>query len=132
MSAPIAIKGRIGKDMDIKFSGNGNAYVLFSVVSNSRKKVNEEWVDVDTSWWECKAFGAYAEAIVESIHRGDLVMIQGTIKQTNWVDKNGNNRSSYEVLVDSIAKVVVAEKYHGKKKVKNEDPTKVDPTEVWF
>ena len=104
MSAAITIKGRIGKDMDIKFTQAGKAYVPFSVVSNTRKKVNEEWVDADTSWWECKAFGGYAEALVDNIKRGDLVTITGTIKQTTWIDKDGNKRSSYEVLVDTIAK----------------------------
>jgi single-strand DNA-binding protein len=132
MSAQITIKGRIGKDLDIKFTGAGTAYCIFSLVSNTRKKIGDEWQDADTSWWDCKAFGGYAEAIVDNIHRGDLVTITGIIKQTSWVDKAGNKRSSYEVLVDTIAKQVVAERYHGKKRTKNEDPTQLNPTEVWF
>ncbi len=87
MSAPITIKGRIGKDPEIKFTPSNMAVVALSVVSNGRKQVNGQWQDVDTSWWECKAFGAYAEAIVDTIARGDLVTITGTIKQTVWVDK---------------------------------------------
>jgi len=78
MSAAITIKGRIGKDMDIKFTQAGKAYVPFSVVSNTRKKVNEEWVDADTSWWECKAFGGYAEALVDNI-RSWLILLQSKL-----------------------------------------------------
>jgi len=132
MSAAITIKGRIGKDMDIKFTNQGKAYVPFSVVSNTRKKVNDEWVDADTSWWECKAFGGYAEALVDNIKRGDLVTITGTIKQTTWIDKDGNKRSSYEVLVDTIAKQIVVQKYHGTPRTKNPDPVAWDPTEGVF
>ena len=127
MSAAITIKGRIGKDMDIKFTQAGKAYVPFSLVSNTRKKVGDEWVVVDTSWLECKAFGGYAEAIVDNIKRGDLVTVTGTIKQTTWIDKDGNKRSSYEVLVDTIAKQIVVQKYHGQTRTKNEDPTAWDP-----
>jgi single-strand DNA-binding protein len=133
MSAPITIKGRIGKDPEIKFTPSNMAVVALSVVSNGRKQVNGQWQDVDTSWWECKAFGAYAEAIVDTIARGDLITITGTIKQTVWVDKAGNKRSSYEVLVDSIAKQVKAEKYHGTKpREKNSDATQWDPTDAVF
>lgn len=132
MSAAITIKGRVGKDMDIRFTQAGKAYVPFSVVSNTRKKVNEEWVDADTSWWECKAFGGYAEALVDNIKRGDLVTITGIIKQTTWIDKDGNKRSSYEVLVDTIAKQIIVEKYHGIKRTKSEDPSPFNPNDAVF
>jgi len=133
MSAPITLKGRIGKDPEMKFTPNNMAIVQLSVVTNGRKQVNGQWQDVDTSWWDCKAFGAYAEAIVDNIARGDLVTITGTIKQTVWVDKQGNKRSSYEVLIDSMAKQVKTEKYHGTKpRVKNRDATQWDPTDAVF
>jgi single-strand DNA-binding protein len=133
MSAAITIKGRVGKDMDIKFTQQGKAYVPFTVVSNTRKKdANGTWVDADTSWWECKAFGGYAEAIVDNIKRGDLVTITGTIKQTTWIDKDGNKRSSYEVLIDTIAKQIQVQKYHGQVRTKNADPVAWDPTEAVF
>lgn len=131
MSAQITIKGRVGKDMDIKFTQAGKAFVPFSVVSNTRKKdANGDWVDADTSWWECKAFGGYAEALVDNIKRGDLVTITGVIKQNTWVDKDGNKRSSYEVLVDTIAKQIIVQKYHGEVRTKKPDPVVWDPTEA--
>jgi single-strand DNA-binding protein len=131
MSAQITIKGRVGKDMDIKFTQAGKAFVPFSVVSNIRKKdANGEWIDADTSWWECKAFGGYAEALVDNIKRGDLVTITGVIKQNTWVDKDGNKRSSYEVLVDTIAKQIIVQKYHGEVRTKKPDAVAWDPTEA--
>lgn len=133
MSAAITIRGRVGKDLDIKFTSGGKPYVPFSVVSNTRKKsASGEWVDADTSWWDCKAFGPYAEAVVDNIRRGDLVTITGTIKQTTWIDKNGDKRSSYEVLVDTIAKQVQVQKYHTGTRTKNEDPVAWDPTDAVF
>lgn len=121
MSVQIVIKGRVGKDLDIKFTPAGLAFVPFSVVTNGRKKVANEWIDVDTSWWECKAFGAIAEAIVDMVHRGDLLTITGTMKQTNWMDKIGNKKTSYEVIVDTVAKQVVVQKYHGQQRARNSD-----------
>lgn len=133
MSAPITLKGRIGKDPEIKFTPNNIAICNLSVVTNGRKQVNGEWKDVDTSWWDVKAFGAIAEAIVDTVQKGQLVTITGTIKQTNWVDNVGNKRSSYEVLVDSIAQQVSPAKYHGQKpKQKTSEATQWDVSEAVF
>lgn len=133
MSAQIVLRGRIGKDPEIKFTPNNMALCQLSVVTNGRKQINGEWKDVDTSWWDAKAFEALAEAIVDTVRKGELVTITGTIKQTTWVDKAGNQRSSYEVLIDSIAQQVSTQKYHGQKpRQKNADATAWDPTEAVF
>jgi len=60
------------------------------------------------------------------------VTITGTIKQTTWIDKDGNKRSSYEVLVDTIAKQIIVQKYHGTPRLKGSDPMPFDPTDAVF
>lgn len=133
MSINVVLKGRVGKDPEIKFTPNNMALCQLSIVTNGRKQVNGQWQDVDTSWWECKAFSGLAEAIVDTVRKGQLVTITGTMKQTIWVDKAGNQRSSYEVLIDSIAPQITPQKYHGTKpREKNSDPIAWDPTEAVF
>jgi len=133
MSINVVLKGRVGKDPEIKFTPNNMALCQLSVVTNGRKQVNGQWQDVDTSWWECKAFSGLAEAIVDTVRKGQLVTITGAMKQTTWVDKAGNQRSSYEVLIDSIAPQITVQKYHGQKpREKNSDPVAWDPTEAVF
>lgn len=130
MSANISINGRLGRDPETKFANSGTVITHLSVVSNTRKNVNGEWRDADTSWWDVKAFSALGEAVTEELRKGDLVTITGTIKQTKWTDKHGNERTSYEVLANTVAKQITPSRNHGKPRVKNDDPWQVSPQDI--
>jgi len=128
MSVTATLKGRVGRDLQLKFTSANLAIASFSVVTHDRKIVNGEWTDVNTTWWECKAFGALAESLMDSVIRGSLVTITGAIKQSSYVNKEGEKRTVYEVLVDTCALQVVPAKYHGTKtKEKLVDPQQWNP-----
>ena len=84
MSFPVTFKARLGADPEITFSANGSAVARMRVVTNARRLVNGEWEDTDTSWWSLTAFGRTAEDAVEQLHKGDLVLVTGKIKQREW------------------------------------------------
>lgn len=104
MSFPVTFKARLGADPEITFSANGSAVARMRVVTNARRLVNGEWEDTDTSWWSLTAFGRTAEAAVEQLHKGDLVLVTGKIKQREW-EKDGVKRTSADVVADDLAKV---------------------------
>jgi single-strand DNA-binding protein len=107
MSFPVHFKARLGADPDITFSTNGTAIAKIRVVTNGRRLVDGEWQDTDTSWWQVTAFGKTAEAVADHLHKGDLVMVSGKIKQREW-EKDGVKRASADVVADEVAKVVKA------------------------
>lgn len=105
MSAPITIVGRLGGEPELRYSGTGTAIASLNVVSSGRKKDGDAWVDVDTTWWSVSAFGKVAEAVAESLHKGDPVVIVGKAKQRTW-EKDGVKQSKIEVTADTVALVV--------------------------
>lgn len=105
MSFPVTFKARLGADPEITTSTNGSAITRLRVVTNARRLVDGDWVDTDTSWWNVTAFGKTAEAIADQLHKGDLVMVSGKVKQREW-EKDGVKRTTAEVTADEIAKVV--------------------------
>ena len=107
MSFPVHFKARLGADPDITFSANGTAIAKIRVVTNGRRLVDGDWQDTDTSWWQVTAFGRTAEAVADHLHKGDLVMVVGKIKQREW-EKDGVKRISADVVADEVAKVVKA------------------------
>lgn len=107
MSFPVTFKARLGADPEITTSTNGSALTRLRVVTNARRLVDGDWVDTDTSWWNVTAFGRVAEAAAEQLHKGDLVMVSGKVKQREW-EKDGVKRTTAEVTADEIAKVVKA------------------------
>jgi single-strand DNA-binding protein len=107
VSIPITFKGRLGGDPELTTSSNGSAICKMRVVTNRRRIVDGDWQDTDTSWWQVTAFGKAAEAAAEQLHKGDLVMVEGRVKQREW-EKDGVKRTTAEVTADEVAKVCKA------------------------
>jgi single-strand DNA-binding protein len=107
MSFPVTFKGRLGAEPDITFAANGTAIAKMRIVTNGRRVVDGTWEDTDTSWWSVTAFGRVAEAVADNVHKGDLVMVLGKIKQRDW-EKDGVKRTSADVVADEVAQVVKA------------------------
>ena len=104
MSFPVTFKARLGADPEMVTGSNGSAVTRMRVVTNGRRLVDGDWQDTDTSWWQVTAFGRQAEAAAEQLRKGDLVLIQGKVKQREW-EKDGVKRVTAEVTADEVAKV---------------------------
>ncbi len=102
MSAPITLTGRVVADPELKFGQNGNAVLNLRVVTSARRKTDEGWQDVDTTFWRVAAFRQLAENAAESLSKGDGVIVVGKVKSREWSDKDGNKQVSWEVTADNI------------------------------
>ena len=104
MSFPVTFKARLGADPEMTTGSNGSAVTRMRVVTNGRRMVDGDWQDTDTSWWQVTAFGRQAEGAAQKLRKGDLVLIQGKVKQREW-EKDGVKRVTAEVTADEVAKV---------------------------
>lgn len=101
--AKITLIGNIGGDPELKFFNSGKAYAKFSVAVGSRKKTESgEWVDGETSWFNCTAFEKDAENVVESLPKGTRVVVIGTQVQRTWEDDAGVKKSAFDVRVEEV------------------------------
>jgi len=105
MSAQVTLAGRLTRDPELRYSGQGKPFAKFAVVTARRLKNNqtEEWEEKDTSFWDCTAFGQIAENICESLPKGTAVIITGRMVQEKWQTSEGENRTSWRVIVDEAA-----------------------------
>lgn len=105
MSNPvITLTGRIGTDPEM-ISYSGGVGMRFRMATSERRKndATGQWEDKDTSWWTIKAWKSLAEQSKDVLKKGMEVTIVGKIKEETYVDKQGNQKSSYDVNADSIA-----------------------------
>ena len=104
MSAPITITGNIVNDPELRFTPNGKALATFTVVtSKSSKKPDGTWENLDTTFWDVKAWGKIAENCADSLGKGMSVIVVGTALQENWDDKvTGAKRSKIVVTAWSL------------------------------
>jgi single-strand DNA-binding protein len=100
--AKFEVIGNLGGDVEITYTDGGMAIAKFSVAENFRKKVNGEWVDDHTTWWRCAAFKDVAEKMV-GWGRGDRVhIVDATVDERAWTDKEGNERKTTEISVNKV------------------------------
>ena len=105
MSTPVTLRGRLTRDPELRFSGNGKPVTKFAIVTSRRFKNQEtgEWEDRDTTFWDCVAFGELADNTAESLQKGTAVIVSGNAAQEEWNTKDGEKRRSMKVTVEDVA-----------------------------
>ncbi len=48
------------------------------------------------------AFGAIAEALANSVRKGDQLIVQATVQANNWTDGSGEKRYDYSFVIDGF------------------------------
>ena len=96
----ISISGRLGHDVSLRYMTDETAVGRFSVAVKRDKKDSG---GNDTDWIDCVAFGKRAETINRFFHKGDWIEVCGRVKVAKYTDKEGNNRKSFDVLVERFS-----------------------------
>lgn len=94
------IQGRFSAEPELKKTPAGNSVIAFTLACQREKKGEDGAYPTD--WIPCTAWNGTAEFISRNFHKGDLANVQGSLRQRDWTDKDGNKRKSYEVSVQSI------------------------------
>lgn len=90
------IVGNLVRDPELKFTNNGKAYAQFSVAV-TKKKGEEEY----TSYFDCTIWNTHAENFANSVHKGDRVVVFGTLTQERF-EKDGQKRSAVNLNVEAV------------------------------
>ena len=98
----VTLKGNLTRDPEYKTVSDKSLVTFRIAVNESTGNGREETVYLDVDGWGSHA--DYAENVVLS--KGDRVIVDGRLRQRNWEDKNGVNRTSYTVLPSTFSKVV--------------------------
>ena len=110
----VILKGNLTHDpevKEIKYGDNKSTHVAnFSIaVSRFFKRANGD-KDKDTTFIPCEAWDTGAETIGKYLHKGDPVLIQGTLKMETWETQEGAKRSRLKVRVATFDKLYRAPK----------------------
>ena len=76
--------------------------VNLTLAENARRLVEGEWVDGPTTYWQVACFGAQAEHVIASLHRGARAIAVGTFRTRTWTTAEGEDRSALEIIAEEI------------------------------
>lgn len=98
----LTVVGNLTADPELRFLPSGKGVANFTLVQSNRIKDGNAWKDGDPTFLRCNAWEGMAENVVESLHKGDRVIVQGGLYSRAWEDKEGNKRSSLELRVEAV------------------------------
>ena len=101
------LKGNLTRDPELRSVTTGDkqtSVVSFTVaVSKEFTRANGNQ-DKIVSYIQCEAWDSGAEAISASFRKGDLVIIEGSLRNDSW-EKDGVKHSTLKVRVNNFAKI---------------------------
>lgn len=100
MPSSIAVVGNLTANPDVRVTPSGNFLASFTVAENSGyRNAAGEFVENPTIFWPVTVWGEdQANHIVETLGKGDRVMVIGETRLSSWTDKDsGEPRSRIEL-----------------------------------
>ena len=92
----IQLLGRITKDLEQKMTTTGKPVCSFDIAVT--RKFDKETTD----FIPCVAWNKTCETMCKFVKKGQLIAIDGSLYTRKYEDKNGNNRTAYEVNVNNF------------------------------
>lgn len=92
----ITVAGQLGKDSELRATNSGENVLTFSVADSQGK-------DRDSIWWNCSLFGKRALSLQQYLSKGQAVTVSGSVTQRKYTDKQGVERTSFDVRVVDVA-----------------------------
>jgi single-strand DNA-binding protein len=108
----VMIKGNLARDPDLRkvnIANKETAVVNFTIATSREFTKTNGTQDKITSFIQCEAWDSGAEAIAASFKKGDLVMVEGSLRNDSW-EKDGVKHSTLKVRVNNFAKILRASK----------------------
>lgn len=87
--------GRLTTDPELKTTPNGVSVTSFSIANDIGYGENKK-----TAFIPIVAWRGTAEFIAKNFAKGNLIGIQGSIQTRKYTDKDGNNRTVFEVVAE--------------------------------
>lgn len=96
----ITITGRLTADPELKQTQSGLAVTSFNVAVD--RSYTAKGQEKQTDFFTVVAWRGTAEFICKYFTKGRLILINGEMQSRKFTDKDGNNRTVWEVVADKV------------------------------
>ena len=91
----IVVMGRLTKDPELRTTQNQTAVASFTLACERDREKVADFVD-------CVAWRHTAEFVSKYFRKGQAAVVVGRLQSRKWEDRDGNKRTAWEVVVESI------------------------------
>ena len=90
----LSIVGRLTKNPELRYTESNKAVMRIDIAINNGKD--------DTTFLPITIFGNQAENVHKYCTKGDMLGIEGIIKNHNWEDDKGNKHYDYSFIANRV------------------------------
>ena len=94
MNNILILIGRITRNIELKNLSNDKCMTNINLAVNNNKD--------DTSFIDVKLFNNLAQTVSKYCKKGDLIGIQGMVKNNNWEDNEGKKHYDYTFVANKV------------------------------
>jgi single-strand DNA-binding protein len=95
----VVLSGRLTQDPELKTTANGISVCSFSIAVERRFKSGEER---QSDFINIVTWRSSAEFVSKYFKKGQMIAIRGSIQTRRYQDKDGNNRTAFEIVADDV------------------------------
>ena len=96
----ITIMGRLVRDPELRSTQSGTNVASFTVaVDRDRGGSNGER---QADFIDCVAWRQTGEFVSKHFRKGSMIVVSGRLQSRKWQDRDGNNRTNWEVVADNV------------------------------
>ena len=96
----VILMGRLTKDPELKQTPNNISVATFSLAVDRNYQSDKD--NKQTDFINIVAWRHTAEFVGKYFTKGQLVAVEGSIQTRSYQDKDGNNRTVFEVVADQV------------------------------
>lgn len=95
----VVLSGRLTAAPELKTTNNGVSVCSFTIAVERRYKQGEER---QADFINIVAWRQTAEFVTKHFSKGSMIGIEGSIQTRKYQDKDGNNRTAFEVVANNV------------------------------
>ena len=92
----IILMGRLAADPELRTTPNGVSVASFRI------GVTRDYNRDQTDWINIVAWRQTAEFVSKYFFKGSMIALEGSLQSRQYQDRDGNNRTAYEVQADRV------------------------------
>jgi single-strand DNA-binding protein len=97
----IVLMGRLTRDPELRYTQSGTAVTSFRIAVD-RDFSNRETGEKQADFIDVVAWRQTGEFVSKYFAKGSMAVVSGRLQMRDWQDRDGNKRTSAEVVADNV------------------------------
>ena len=96
----IVIMGRLTRDPELRYTQSQTPVASFTVAVD--RDYTSQGQEKQTDFIDCVAWRHTGEFVNNYFRKGSMIVVAGRLQSRKWQDRDGNNRTSWEINADNV------------------------------